>query len=453
MNTKPNILLIMDDQHRFDYLGCAGADFIQTPNIDRLAARGMRFTNCCVNAPVCAPMRVALATGLEPHRFGGTGNNVFLPLSRRTYYQRLRDVGYRVGCCGKLDLAKPAGKNSDGARPPCFAWGFTHPIECEGKMHAGQGGDIPFGPYSEYLHSKGMLQKFSDDYSRRRASNYALSAWDSVLDTEDFEDTYIGRRSASWIDEIRDDYPWHMYVSFVGPHDPFDPPTEYADKYRNAEMPPPIRDSLEGKPRTAHARQVGATDDQILDCRRQYCAATTLIDDQVGAIIDAVEGRGMLDNTYIVFSSDHGEMLGDHGMFTKSVPYESSLRVPLIVAGPGIEGGQVSDAIVELIDVNATICDLAGLGPQEAIDARSFRPVLEAGTDEHRQEALSTLRHFRCIRTKRWKYVENENDITELYDLGNDPSELNNKAEEETEVLREMRGRLGTRLLEGQWNR
>jgi choline-sulfatase len=146
-------------------------------------------------------------------------------------------------------------------------------------------------------------------------------------------------------------------------------------------------------------------------------------------------------------------MLGDHGMFTKSVPYESSLRVPLIVAGPGIEGGQVSDAIVELIDVNATICDLAGLGPQEAIDARSFRPVLEAGTDEHRQEALSTLRHFRCIRTKRWKYVENENDITELYDLGNDPSELNNKAEEETEVLREMRGRLGTRLLEGQWNR
>ena len=123
----PNILFVMDDQHRYDYLGCAGADFIRTPNIARIAERGIRFEHCYTNAPVCAASRVALATGLQPHRLGGIGNNVYLPLSRTTYYQRLRDVGYRVGCVGKLDLAKPAGLNSDGARPICFAWGFTHP--------------------------------------------------------------------------------------------------------------------------------------------------------------------------------------------------------------------------------------------------------------------------------------------------------------------------------------
>ncbi len=138
MSKKPNVLFIMDDQHRFDYLGCGGAGFVNTPNLDRLAARGVRFTHTFTNAPVCAPARVALATGLQAHRFGGRDNAVFLPSSRTTYYQRLRDAGYRVGCVGKLDLAKPDHDNSDGARPACFSWGFTHPLECEGKMHAGR---------------------------------------------------------------------------------------------------------------------------------------------------------------------------------------------------------------------------------------------------------------------------------------------------------------------------
>ena len=137
--SRPNLLVILDDQHRHDYLRCAGAGFLRTPNLDRLAQRGVRFTRCYTTAPVCAPARISLATGLAAHRFGGRDNSVFLPLSHRTYYQRLPDAGYRVGCVGKLDLAKPDQYNSDGARPACFSWGFTHPEECEGKMHAGQG--------------------------------------------------------------------------------------------------------------------------------------------------------------------------------------------------------------------------------------------------------------------------------------------------------------------------
>ena len=237
---RPNLLFIMDDQHRFDYLGRAGADFVRTPNLDRLAAGGVHFEHCYSNAPVCAPARIALATGLQAHRFGGRDNSVFLPRNCPTYYQRLRDVGYRVGAVGKIDLAKPDTYNSDGARPACFSWGFTHPHECEGKMHAGKGEETPFGPYTTYLNQQGLLEAFNADYARRRQQGFVLSAWDSVLATEDFADSYIGQRAATWIEEVPDDFPWHLFVSFVGPHDPFDPPVEYGRRYRQAQMPAPV---------------------------------------------------------------------------------------------------------------------------------------------------------------------------------------------------------------------
>ena len=135
---RPNILFIMSDQHRHDYVGCAGAKFIRTPNLDSLAARGVRFTQCCSNAPLCTPARIGLASGLQPSRLGSLDNESFLPRSVTTYYQRLRDAGYRVGCVGKLDLAKPDEYNGrDGDRPCVFGWGFTNPEEIEGKMDAG----------------------------------------------------------------------------------------------------------------------------------------------------------------------------------------------------------------------------------------------------------------------------------------------------------------------------
>ncbi|MBT3272035.1 MAG: sulfatase-like hydrolase/transferase, partial [Spirochaetales bacterium] len=135
---KPNVLLIMSDQQRFDYLGYAGASFVNTPNLDRLAERGTAFSHCVTNAPVCAAARIGLATGLQPFRVGSLSNTSFLPRSSTTYYQRVRDNGYRVGCVGKLDLAKPDRYNGRyGDRPCIYGWGFTHPEECEGKMHAG----------------------------------------------------------------------------------------------------------------------------------------------------------------------------------------------------------------------------------------------------------------------------------------------------------------------------
>ncbi|MCC2686464.1 MAG: hypothetical protein K0R75_3363 [Paenibacillaceae bacterium] len=447
-NQKPNILFLMDDQHRFDYLGCMGAGFVRTPNIDSLAERGTLFTHCFTNSPLCVPSRVSLASGLLPSRLGALDNGVYLPPNITTFYQRLRDNGYRVGCVGKLDLGKPDPYNGRyGDRPCAYQWGFTHPEECEGKMHAGQSA-TPIGPYSHYLQERGLLGDFHEDYKKRAKNGHSLCYWDSVLPTEAFADSYIGRRAAEWIDKAPDDYPWFYFVSFVGPHDPYDPPTEYADKYRNAEMPAPIHDSLEDKPGWIQRKKVTDDPAKIAEARRQYCAATELIDDQIGQILQALERRGIADNTYIIFASDHGEMLGDHGLFQKSVPYEAAIHVPLIVAGPGIAANQVSDEMVELIDLNPTVCEMAGLPRQQNIDGRSFLGLLTGETDGHRRDIFTMEFNFRCVRTAKYKLVEHYNDIRELFDLESDPDELHNIADREPGVVQELSKRMRQRILE-----
>lgn len=449
----PNILVILDDQHRFDWLGSAGAEWVRTPNLDKLAARGVRFTHCCTNAPVCVPARIALSAGVQPHRLGALGNNSYLPHRTTTFYQRLRDAGYYVGCAGKLDLAKPDSYNGrHGNRPAAYMWGFTHPIECEGKMHAGNHSS-PQGPYGFWLQEQGLYERFHKDYRKRAEEGWPTSAWDSVLPAEAFEDAYIGRRSAEWLRTIPGDFPWHLFVSFVGPHDPYDPPTAYAERYRNAAMPEAIPFSAEGKPAWFGRRAKPIAPEKILETRRQYAAAIEAIDDAVGEILAVLDARGWTENTYVIFSSDHGEMLGDHGKYAKSVPYEAALRVPLIAAGPGISGGRTSDALVELIDVNATVCDLAGLPPQADIDARSFAPILRGERTEHREDCLSALENFRLLRTDRFKLVHNISDITELYDLEEDPQERHNVAAARPEVVRALSARMQARIMEGKWNR
>ena len=451
MPNRPNFLFIFDDQHRFDYYGASGASWIHTPNLDRIAARGMRFTQCAVNSPVCAASRMSLATGLSPIRagvlmngFGKVAPNV------PTFYQRMRDSGYWVASTGKLHLGGTGAAGRKGDPPGAFALGFTHPHECEGKMGAGTKG-TPTGPYTHYLQDKGMMGAFYEDYQSRIKADWGHANWDSVLPSEDFADAFIGRRAVEWIHEVPEAHPWMMVVNFVGPHSPFDPPTEYGDKYRNKEMPDAIPRTEEGKPQWILDRDLGLTPDAVTEAQRQYCATIEAIDDQVGDMLKALEERGMMENTYVIFSSDHGEMLGDFGMYAKFVAYEGSLRVPLAVSGPGIEAGQVSDALVELVDINATICDLAGLPKQEGIDAESFVPILRGDSVEHRTETASILENFRCVRNREYKLIENYNDTLELYDLQNDPGELKNIAGEREDVLEEMGARLRVRFFGSRW--
>jgi choline-sulfatase len=291
-----------------------------------------------------------------------------MPPGTVTYYQRLRDSGYRVGCVGKLDLAKPYRNNGwYGDRPWTCTRGFTRPEECEGKMHAGSS-PTPIGPYTRYLADKGLLAAFHEDYRQRQQSGWVEDLRDSVLPAEDFEDAYIGRRAAEWIEWAPEDYPWHLFVSFVGPHDPFDPPAAYGERYREAAMPPPIEDDLTGKPGWVQARGYDLDAATVARTRQQYCAAIELIDDQLGRMLAALEHRGQLDNTWILFASDHGEMLGDHRLYTKSVPYEAALRVPLLMAGPRLARGAVSDALATRAVYHKLTWDEMAQYPDQAPD-------------------------------------------------------------------------------------
>lgn len=442
----PNILLIMTDQHRWDYLGCYGADFVDTPNIDRLAASGLRFTNAFTNAPVCAPARIGLATGMHPARIGTLDNSSYLPGHLPTYYQRLRDCGYRVGCVGKLDLAKPDTYNGRyGDRPQVYRWGFTHPEECEGKMHAAQGEPTaPHGPYTHYLREKGRLETFWNDYQARARQGWVLGAsHDSVLPTEDFEDCYIGRQAAQWIETIPDDFPWHLFVSFVGPHDPFDPPTEYAEQFRDAAMPGAIPKNRDGKPQWVLNRQKDFSTEELACIRRQYCALIKLIDDQVGTLLDALEARDVLDNTYIIFTSDHGEMLGDHGLVLKGCRfYEGLARVPLMISWRGRVQPRIHDELVELVDIAPTLYELAGMDVPPWVQGRSLASRICGGelnaphrefvrAEHYAATNLADATHATMYRDRRWKLVVyHQKKLCELFDLENDPWEHNDLSQD-----------------------
>lgn len=440
---RPNILLILTDQHRFDYLSCYGADFVRTPNIDRIAQMGMQFDNCFTGAPVCVPSRIALATGIRAHKLGSLHNQSSLPASIPTYYKQLRDNGYKVGCVGKLDLNKVDHFNGrKGDRPDTFGWGFTHPVEIEGKMHAGQF-ETPMGPYGFFLQEKGKYQEFQKDYRARlkliKSTNIMDQFKGSILEAEDFADAYIGREAVHWMDEnCEPEFPWHLFVSFVGPHDPFDPPKEYEDQFRDAKVPEPIPVITEGKPGWIKKKQKPYDEKEILFARRQYCATIKLIDDQVGEILRKLEAIGQLENTYIIFTSDHGEMLGDHGMFQKSVPYEASIHVPLLIAGPGIPRSSNSQALTEVFDINPTICDFANIPTQPSLDALSLFQILKGDETEHRDHIETRMHNFSCVRNARYKFVMNINDAYETYDLDKDPQELENIFGKDPELDRSL---------------
>jgi transposase InsO family protein len=250
--------------------------------------------------------------------------------------------------------------------------------------------------------------------------------------------------------------PWFYQANFIGSHDPYWPPPEYAERYRDAPVPGAIPVDLDGKPAWVGRRFITDDSASIAFVRRQYSACIESIDAWVGRMLDVLEEGAMLDNTVVIFTSDHGDMLGDFGLFTKRVAYEASVRVPLIVSGEGVPAGSTSDALVEWFDLNPTICELADLPPQESINARSLAPILRGTGTTHREHVLSALYNFRAVRSRRWKYVRDVNDTAELYDLESDPLKRENLIGRDGEPAaraRELSQVLEMRWRQGMWRR
>lgn len=425
----------MTDQQRWDALGSVGG-WVQTPNIDGIAAEGVRFANAYTNSPACVPARVSLATGRYPHNHGVRGNMRYtLPADTPTWMRAIRDAGYRTSVFGKTHLHAQTGDLRD-REHLVHAYGLDDVDEIAGPR-ASAGGRSNL---TERWRDAGVLEAYRRDL-RDRLDNEPWAARPSPLPLELYPDVYVGQQAAAYLRTYDDPRPWFCWVSFGGPHEPWDAPEPYASRYEPAAMPAPIRFAGDGhrRPRGLLDKKlredaVGLDPAAVARLRANYAGNVSLIDDQVGDVLAAVGERGELDRTVVAFVSDHGEMNGDFDLLYKHTFLSPAVRVPFIVRlAPtwqgGAAAGAVSETMVELMDLGATLVDVA-LGTQVAGNlARSVVPVLEDPSHRHRDAALSELRYERMLATPEWKIALNrDGEAYLLFDLSSDPSETRNLA-------------------------
>lgn len=432
MDRPPNILFFFPDQQRRDWTGLNPELLLRTPNMNALAARGTNFTRAWCSSPLCAPSRACVASGRRYDRCGVLDNSANYPLYQPTYFQRLRDAGYRVAGVGKFDLHKDGTDAEnlwwelDGSRN-LQDWGFTEGIDNEGKFDGSgsfrrHGG--PRGPYLNFLANRGLADVYVSEHADIKQN---MGAYTTALPDDAYCDNWVAENGLRFLRDFSADQPWHLVVNFTGPHNPMDVTASMRARWEDVEFAPPH-----------------ANDDQdregLLRNRQNYAAMIENIDTQTGRFLQAVAARGELENTIIVYASDHGEMLGDHGRWGKNTWHEPSIGIPLVVAGPEIAAGQQCAAPVVLHDLPVWFLERAGATALEHVDGRSLQPVLEDSKAAHRDTVVSGLLEWRAVTDGDYKLVVRQDGPDELFDLNNDPWEDNNlasRAAERVSALRE----------------
>jgi arylsulfatase len=450
---KPNILLLMTDQQRADALGCSGG-WLETPHMDRIAAGGVRFENCITNSPVCIPARLSLATGLYPHNTGvWTNQPSQLNAAQPTWMQRVREAGYRTSLFGKTHLHPHNGDLRD-REYLMKTYGLDDVDEIGGPRASAR----VLSHMTAWWRDMGVWDIYKDDYEQRFDDKPHIVR-PSPLGMEYYADTYVGQRAKNYLETYDLGQPWCCWVSFGGPHEPWDAPEPYASMYNPQDMPAPrpAPNSTAGRPSghldelLAKDRQLTATD--IAAMRANYAGNISLIDAQIGHILDAIEKRGELDNTVIVLASDHGEMNGDSGLIYKSNFLDGAVRVPLLVRAPGMSQGTICSSPVEWFDIGPTLIELAGSTVDYPQFARSLCPALADPQQTHRSEAIAEFRGEIMLLDQRWKAALNEEgQVYLLFDIENDPQEHNNLAghPDHLDTERELRLRILERLVQTQ---
>jgi arylsulfatase A-like enzyme len=403
---------------------------IRMKNIARLMREGVTFTRAVTPSPLCAPARACLAAGLRYERCRVPGNQTDYPLDQKTFYSVLRQAGYRVAGCGKFDLHKPTHSwGLDGWIDELATMGFTEGIDNAGKWDAvNSGREEPQDPYMSYLHEHGLARVHLEDMARRRKDRLAAHA--TALPEEAYCDNWLTLNGLRLLRGFPRGRPWFLQVNFTGPHEPWDVTARMKTAWRSASFPLP-------------AGWQEGNEDRITDVRRNYAAMLENIDRNAGLLIDEVRKRGELENTYIIYSSDHGEMLGDFGCFGKSRPERGSAHIPLVIWGPGVQRGHVRDCLVELQDIARTILELAeggahtsgSLAMTEALDSVSLVPDLIGESTARRRWQLSALGGWRMVSDGKHKLIEENGKPNRLYDLREDPWELSNIAPHNADVV------------------
>ncbi len=431
--TRPNILWICSDQQRWDTIGALGNPHVRTPHLDRLCASGTAFNLAFCQSPICTPSRSSFLTGLYPSTVHGcrNGNDVWAegaPLITKI----LRDqAGYDCGLAGKLHLAGAYRRTEPRARDDgyrVFHWSHS-PRDEWGDHHA----------YRLWVAAQG-------------ADLGALHAAAEPIPAELHQTTFCADRAIAFMQEARSG-PWLMSVNIFDPHAPFDPPADYRARYDADALPGPYFQASDLEAQAA----LKAVDFQTEAKRPDACAAhelqaayyamIELIDHNVGRMLKVLEDTGQRENTLVIFTSDHGEMLGDHGLVLKGCRfYEGLVRVPLILSWPGhIQSGVVSEALVELLDLAPTLLEYADVPIPDTMQGRSLVSLLQGATDPHshrdfvRAEYYSALNpnaphrdnflgmYATMLRTRHYKQVSYHGlGLGELFDLAQDPHEFCN---------------------------
>lgn len=457
---KPNILWICTDQQRWDTLSYLNHPGAKTPNIDTIAESGVAFTRAYCQSPICTPSRASFLTGLYPisHQVHRNGNVAFpshLPLLPKI----MNEAGYHTGLIGKLHLSRAQGiveKRPDDGYDEFF-WS-QHPDPDWDKGH----------DYHDWLVAKGV-----DPYDLYADQKGAIR---SGVPSELHQTTWAGERASDFVTNNKDRN-WLLSINLFDPHPPFDPPKEYLDKFNFKDMPKPVfkpsdiqhhdklfgfvdqqakraidpdhvnddSDYLETTQEGAHDQPPDNVNSQKL--RASYHAMIAQIDDMIGRLVETLTETGQLDNTLIIFMSDHGEMLGDHGLLYKGCRfYEGLVHVPLVMSCPAqIKPGLISDALTELVDVPQTILDFAGVEADSFMQGKSLRPLLTGNVDLHEHKPFILSEYYDAISYEgsigsrgsmyfdgRYKIcVYHDANTGELFDHHNDPDEHNDLWDQE----------------------
>ncbi len=423
---KPNILLFLADQHRYDCVGCSDKRAVYTPNIDRLAEKGIVFDNAYCPTPVCAPARQSFMSCMRAESIGALWNFGFIDTntvkpSDWNLVKTLKDGGYTNIFIGKWDVS----------RISPFDYGFD-------TVH-------PDNEYNRYISNNYPDVKY-------------INSWFGEMSPIPYEDSrtkYYSDKACNELERLKSiNEPWFMWIDGVDPHLPCRPSKEFYDMYDPSKIPPfgGFNDDFSNKPYIQKQQILNWKLDNMswkdwTETVRCYYAMITQIDNSFGLILDKLKESGMYDDTLVIYTSDHGDMCGSHGMIDKHyVMYDDVLKIPMILRYPrlteNITNRRISTFIYNALDIPQTVCDICGLSPNPDSHGRSVSDILKGNEADKEQfpdytVSCSNGQQFgsytqRSIRTVNYKYIWNLTDIDEFYDLSCDPYELKNRINDPT---------------------
>jgi len=423
----PSVLFIMTDQQRWDGIGANGNSIIKTPNVDSLARNGMNFTHHFCSAAACVPSRACLMSGQYVHVHGAdaTSRNKWLAPSVPTLPGRFTDAGYNTVGVGKMHFT-----------PWNALGGFERRVGVDGISEEEE--------YGRMLKEKGLWGKQIGHHTPGFGKAYK-SMPTTELEADDHVDSFIGRRGVETLTELLGrEEPFFLAVSFVGPHEPLDPPHPYDKMYDPADMPlgrwregeldvlpDEVKETVTNMG-IEHLDLTAVPDDKKREMTAYYYAKCTLIDDWIGKLFETLKEAGRYEETIIVFTTDHGEYLGDHDLYYKAYfPCDSDCRIPLVIRAPGLDPGSICDRLSGNVEIMPTLLGLAGLPVPSTCQEGSCLPVTgsDAADEPDAVVTFSEQGPAYRLRTRDWAYVYREGgEHDQLYLLTEDPHELRNLA-------------------------